>query len=405
MRLETLLVRGPEAPEGLSHITPLDLSTTYRTPDPEIGGQSLGELAEGRAGAPNPVYARLFNPNVREFEIRMTALERGADSVAFATGMAAITAVLLEAKQRGGHIVAIAPLYGGTHHLLETGVLGTSVTWATPETVEGSLRPDTSLVIAETPSNPTLTLVDIERIVRAARGVPVAIDSTFATPILQQPIRRGAAYVIHSATKFLGGHGDAMGGVVATRDMGASERLRQLRILTGGTLHPLGAHLLTRGLQTLGLRVDAQQRNAREIVTRLTAHGDVEALYFPGLDPASADTFRRQMSGPGSVFSLRLYGGAERADQFIRHLRIAVPAVSLGSTDTLVQRPAALTHRVIGEEGRSRASIPDDLVRISVGGEHVEDLWEDIARAIEQSRPARCDADPDTIRVPVAALV
>lgn len=405
MRMDTLLVRGPKAPEELSHVTPLDLSTTYRTPDPEIGGQSLGELAEGRAEAPNPVYARLFNPNVREFEARMTALEHGADSVAFATGMAAITAVLLEAKQRGGHIVAIAPLYGGTHHLLESGVLGTSVTWATPDTVGDCLRPDTSLVIAETPSNPTLTLVDIERVVRSARGAPVAIDSTFATPVLQQPLLHGAAFVIHSATKFLGGHGDAMGGVITTRDLDASERLRQLRILTGGILHPLGAHLLTRGLQTLGLRVEAQQRNAREIVTRLAAHTDVKALFYPGFDRTSGEAFRRQMSGPGSVFSLRLFGGAERADDFIRHLRIVVPAVSLGSTDTLVQRPAALTHRVIGEEGRSRASIPDDLVRISVGGEHVEDLWEDIARAIDRSKPARVGGDPDTIRVPVAALV
>lgn len=390
MNVETMLVRGPREAGSLSHVTPLDLSTTYRTPDPDVAGESLGELADGKAEARNPVYARLFNPNVREFEERMTALEHGADSVAFATGMAAITALILEAKQRGTHIVAIAPLYGGTHHLLESGVLGTTVSWATPETVHAHLRPDTSLVIAETPSNPTLTVIDIDHLVESAGNVPVAIDSTFATPILQQPIRNGAAFTVHSATKFLGGHGDAMGGVVTTRDADASDRLRQLRILTGGILHPLAAHLLTRGLQTLGLRVEAQQRNAREIAGRLRDHPEVKALYYPGF---------------GSVLSLRLRGGAARADAFIGGLRIAVPAVSLGSTDTLVQRPAALTHRVIGREGRVLAAIPDDLVRVSVGGEHVEDLWADLRQAIGSSSPGDRRADPDTVSIPVMALV
>jgi methionine-gamma-lyase len=390
MHMETLLVRGPVEKAGLSHVTPLDLSTTYRTPDPEEAGSSLGELAEGSAEARNPVYARLFNPNVREFEERMTALEAGADSVAFASGMAAITALVLEAKQRGPHIVAIAPLYGGTHHLLESGVLGTTVTWATSDTVHLCIRPETSLVIAETPSNPTLTVVDIERLVGAASDVPVAIDSTFATPILQQPVRHGATYVVHSATKFLGGHGDAMGGVITSRDSGAADRLRQVRILTGAILHPLAAHLLTRGLQTLGLRVEAQQRNARELVSRLGDHRDVKRVYYPDF---------------GSILSLRLRGGAERADLFIKLLTVAVPGVSLGSTDTLVQRPASLTHRIIGEQGRMRAAIPDDLVRISVGGEHVDDLWADLCQAMAGSARASRASDPDTISIPVGALV
>ena len=405
MRMETLLVRGSGEAAGLSHVRPIDLSTTCRTPDPTVAGESLEELADGRAEAENPVYARLYNPNVRDFERRLTVLEGGADSVAFATGMAAIAALLLAARARGPHVVAIAPIYGGSHHLLESGLLGSQVTWATADGVSDHVRADTGLIIAETPANPTLTLVDIARVVDGARGVPVAIDSTFATPVLQNPIRHGADFVIHSATKFLGGHGDAMGGVVTTSRHEDAERLRRIRILTGATLHPLGAHLLTSGLQTLGLRVRSQQRNAGMLVSRLVAHPDVKAVFYPGLSSDSEPGPTDQMSGAGSVFAMRLRGGAERADAFIRALRIAVPAVSLGSTDTLVQRPAALTHRVIGEEGRERASIPDDLVRVSVGGEHIEDLWDDISRAIALSRPEPEDRDPDTVRIPVATMV
>ena len=400
MRKETQWVVGPRGDDSVAHVRPIDLSTTYRTPEPTIASESMKAFIGGAAEAPNPIYARLANPNGREFEERMTVLEGAADSVCFASGMAAMSALLLEAHTRGAHIVAVPPLYGGTHHLLSTGLLHTRVTWATANDVREAIEPDTALVIAETPSNPTLTLTNIERLVEDAEGVPVAIDSTFATPILQQPLRHGAAYSVHSATKFIGGHGDAMGGVVSTSDASAAARLRQIRTATGAILHPLAAHLFCRGLQTLGLRVRAQQDNARRLVERLRRHPEVRVVHYPGLEGAERSIVSAQMSGPGSMVAIQLEGGPRRADAFIARLRLLVPAVSLGAVDTLVQRPASLTHQILGEGGRDAAGIPDDLVRISVGAEHIDDLWSDIRAAIDSSQSGPASNTDESVRTP-----
>ena len=369
MRANTRMVRGEGFRPGLGHVEPIDLSTTYRTPHLDEAGRSMERLAAGEASADNPIYARLLNPNVRAFEEQMAFVERGEDAVAFASGMAAISALLLAARRRGGHIVAVPPLYGGTHHLLTSGLLGTTVSWAEPEDVGATVGPDTALVLVESPANPTLAVVDIARLARVARPAALAVDSTFATPVLQQPILHGATLVIHSATKFLGGHGDAMGGVVVSSDRLWAKEMR--------------------GLQTLPLRVRAQQETARQLVRRLARHPEVMEVLYPGRgDADSRAIVARQMSGPGSLFGLRLTGGATRADAFIGVLRLATPAVSLGSVDTLVQRPAALTHRAMDGEARARARIPDELIRVSVGAEDVEDLWEDFERALALSKGA-----------------
>lgn len=389
MYLETQLVVGPEEPSGLSHVRPLDLSTTYRTPDPAVAAGSLDQFADGEAVAANPVYARLGNPNVREFEDRMTALEAGCDSVAFASGMAAIAALVLDASHQGGHLVAVPPVYGGTQRLLASGLFGIDVTWASPQDVGNAIRPDTALVFVETPANPTLTVTDIAQLASDSRGVPVAVDSTFATPVLQNPLKHGADYVVHSATKFIGGRGDALGGVVTTRTAEAAARLRLIRIATGAILHPVGAHAFCGGLQTLALRVRAQQMNAQGLVRLLGQHPEVLEVGYPGSTPGSAGIVARQMSGPGSLITMRLGGGAQRADAFLSQLRLAVPAVSLGTIDTLVQRPLALTHRTFDEDLPYQETIPEDLIRISVGAEHVDDLWADFEGAIGASAKSR----------------
>ncbi len=271
----------PAAPTSASlgvHALPLDLSTTYPLPDIEKGGDAYEQLATG--GAPRSgdshVYARLWNPTVARFEEGIADLEQAGGAVAFGTGMAALTAVLLglgEGSDPDGprpHVVAVRPMYGGSDHLLAAGVCGTSVTFTDPartaEDVAGAVaeaaRPTTRLVMLETPSNPTLDLVDIAAVVKAARehcpDAVVMVDNTFATPVLQRPLTLGADLVLHSATKFIGGHGDAMGGVVAVGGEHAdawTERLRRVRAITGALLHPFGAYLLHRGLATLPLRV------------------------------------------------------------------------------------------------------------------------------------------------------
>lgn len=365
------------------HAPPIDLSSTYPLGDLTGAGASLDALAHGAARAPEAVYARLFNPTVDRFEQALAAMEGAEEAVAFASGMAAVTATLLAARQWGDHVVAVRPLYGGTDHLLASQMLGLPVRWADPEAVADVVTKTTALVMVETPANPTLRVVDIAALVQAAGSVPVLVDNTFATPVLQRPLAHGAAMVLHSATKFLGGHGDVVGGVVAC-DAARAAALRQVRVATGALMHPLAAWLLHRGMPTLGLRVRAQQATARALVERLPTLPGVDAVYYPGLaDRASAAVVARQMDGPGAVFAFALSGGFEAARAVTERVRLLTPAVSLGSVDSLIQHPASLTHRVVDPEVRAAHAISGGLLRVSVGLEHVDDLWRDLAQAIE----------------------
>ncbi|MED5371293.1 MAG: PLP-dependent aspartate aminotransferase family protein [Myxococcota bacterium] len=373
------------------HAPPLDLSTTYPVPDRAEGTASLEALAMGEAKADNPVYARLHNPTVARFEEGLAALEGADAAVAFASGMAAITAMLMAFSQKGKHLVAVRPLYGGTDHLLNAGLLGMEVSWVRPDQVREAIRPDTALVLVETPANPTLALVDIRDVVAQAGEVPVCVDSTFATPVLQRPMELGAALVVHSATKFLGGHGDVLAGVVACSEEHAA-LLRQIRVITGAVLHPLAGYLLHRGLQTLAVRVRQAQQNAQALAERLAGHPMVQAVRYPGLpgqDPRGLIGTHpgAQMRGPGAILAFELQSLAH-ADQVMRRVRLLTPAVSLGSTDSLIQHPAGLTHRVIGEEAQAEGGITAGMMRISVGLEDPEDLWRDLVQAIEGERLA-----------------
>jgi methionine-gamma-lyase len=371
------------------HAPPLDLSSTYPLHDLDAAEAALEAFERGEEAAETPIYARLFNPTVGRFERALAELEDTEAAAAFASGMAAMTASLLAARADGAHVVAIRPLYGGTDALLASGLLGLEVTWATPETVAGSIRPTSALVVLETPQNPTLGLVDIARVVGAAQGVPVLVDNTFATPVLQNPAHHGASLVLHSATKYLGGHGDVVGGVVATSH-GWARRLRQVRILTGAVMHPLAAYLLHRGLPTLPLRVDAAQERAAELARRLVAHPAVTRVLYPGLPGADGQgLLGRQLRGPGAMLSFEVAGGHDAAAAVLRAVRLITPAVSLGSTDTLIEHPAGLTHRLVDPEARRAAGISAGLLRLSVGLEDVEDLWADLERALRAARAAR----------------
>ena len=361
MNDETIAIHGGRDDLGHAHIPPIDLSTTYKTPDLAEATASIDGLAEGGVPQGTPVYQRLHNPTVARFEEALARMEEMPCAVAFASGMAAISASLLAAKMSGSHVVAVRPLYGGTDHLLASGLLGIDVSWATIQTLQDHIRPDTSLVICETPANPTLALLDIEEVVAKAGHVPVLVDSTFATPVLQKPGLHGAAMVLHSGTKYLGGHGDVLGGVVACHESWA-KKLRQVRILTGANLYPQAAYQLHRGLQTLPVRIRAAQENARELALRLALHPAVERVRYPeapGGDPKGL--LGHQMKGPGAMISLDLKGGYESAASLLRGVQLITPAVSLGSTDTLIQHPAGLTHRVVAEEAKSEGGIGEPV--------------------------------------------
>ncbi|MFZ5846661.1 MAG: trans-sulfuration enzyme family protein [Actinomycetota bacterium] len=384
--LETLAVHA--GMEGLtesgSHVPPIDLSTTNPLPSVEVGGDAYESLAGGHDLAPGQtaVYQRLWQPGVARFEDALATLEHTSHAVAFASGMAALSACLVASVSHGKpHVVALRPLYGGSDHVLASGLLGTRVTWChTADEVAAAIELDTGLVILETPANPTCELVDIETVVRAAGDVPVLVDNTFATPVLQQPALHGARLVLHSATKFLGGHGDVVGGVVACDEEWAA-MLRPVRALTGGILHPFAAYLLHRGLRTLPIRVRAQQETAAALAGRLAAHDAVAAVHYPGADADPHGVLGRQMHGTGSILALDLHGGYDAAATFVESVSLATHAVSLGGVDTLVQHPASLTHRPVAPEARPHAGV----VRISVGLEHVDDLTVDLLHALDVS--------------------
>ena len=374
------------------HALPIDLSTTYPFTDLDGATASLDALVAGDAEAPNPVYARLHNPTVARFEGALAELEGAPAAVAFGSGMAALSAVLLAARADGNHVVATRPIYGTTDHLLTCELLGLDVTWTSARGVAEALRPDTALVVTETPANPTLALVDVAAVVAQAGGVPVLVDSTFATPVLQRPIEHGAALVMHSATKFLGGHGDVVGGVVACGDAWA-RRLRQVRVATGALLHPLAGYLLHRGLQTLPLRVERAQATAGVLAERLAAHDLVRAVHYPGLaggDPAGL--VGTQQDGPGTMLAFEVHGGYDAARALLEAVTLMTPAVSLGSVDTLIQHPAGLTHRVLSDEARADGGVSPGLVRLSVGLEHADDLWADLEAALGVAQRAALEA-------------
>lgn len=384
-RLETLAVhagRSDLAQLGV-HAPPIDLSSTNPLPDIEIGGDSYEAMATG--GRPfeggSFVYARLWNPTVARFEEALAELEHTEAAVAFSSGMAAMTAALLAHTTAIGksHVVAVRPLYGGTDHLLASSLLGAEVTFCNEDEVASSIRPDTGIVVLETPGNPTLDLVDIAAVVAQAGDVPVLVDNTFATPLLQNPLDLGAAMSLHSATKYIGGHGDVIAGVIACAEP-VAEALRRVRAITGALLHPLGAYLLHRGLATLPVRMQAQQTGAARVAEWLLRREEVETVYFPGShDPRGL--VGTQMRGPGAMIAIKLRGGYAAASAVTSAVRLFSHAVSLGGVDSLIQHPAALTHRPVAAEARPSA----DIVRISIGLEHPDDLIADLEQALDAS--------------------
>nr|WP_274636574.1 PLP-dependent aspartate aminotransferase family protein [Microbacterium bovistercoris] len=363
------------------HALPIDLSTTNPLPDIDRGGDSYESISGG--GHPladgGMVYARLWNPTVARFEQALAELEGAEAAVAFASGMAATTAMIIAHTGTTGkrHVVAVRPLYGGTDHLLESGLLGTETTYCAEDAVGDSIRDDTALVVIETPANPTLDLVDIAAVVAQAGSVPVVVDNTFATPVLQNPLAWGARMSLHSATKYIGGHGDVIAGVIAC-DEETAVALRSVRVITGAVLHPLAAYLLHRGLQTLPLRMRAQQDSAARIAAWLAEHPAVREVYYPGIDGDPRGIVARQMRGTGAMLSVSLHGGYAAASALTSGVRLFSHAVSLGGVDSLLQLPAALTHRPVPAEVRPGA----DVVRISIGLEDVDDLIADLDQAL-----------------------
>lgn len=336
------------------------------------------------------IYGRNSNPTVAVFEEKVRQLEAAEAATSFATGMAAISNTLFALLGPGDRVVSIKDTYGGTNVLFNEflprfGIEVTLCETADAAAIEAEVGRGCALLYLETPTNPTLKVVDIARLAAAARaaGAVTVVDNTFATPINQSPLALGADLVLHSATKFLGGHADALGGVVCG-PAALVERIFHFREINGATLHPEAAYLLLRGLKTLALRVERQNYNAGRIAVFLDGHPGIARVFYPGLPGhANHDVAARQMRGFGGVLSFQLNSDDfDAVRRFLPQLHYAHRAANLGAVETVVAPPATGSHVELSAEERARAGIPETLIRYSAGIEHVDDLLADLARAL-----------------------
>jgi cystathionine gamma-synthase len=339
--------------------------------------------------APGHIYSRNTNPTVEAFEHKVRLLEGAEAATSFATGMAAISNTLFALLKPGDRVVSIKDTYGGTTKLFTEFLPRYQVQVSLCEThdhdaIAGAVAGGCTLLYLETPTNPTLKVVDIARLAAAAHrvGALVVVDNTFATPINQSPLTLGADVVVHSATKFLGGHADALGGVIC----GSAQLVHQVyhyREITGATLHPSAAYLLLRGLKTLALRIRQQNASAQRIAEHLARHPAVGAVFYPGLAThVHHDVAARQMRGFGGVLSFMLRGGYDEVRRFLPKLRRAHLAANLGSVETVAGPPATTSHVETTAAERAALGIPEGLIRYSVGIEDPDDLIADLEQAL-----------------------
>ncbi|AOM82920.1 Methionine gamma-lyase [Salisediminibacterium beveridgei] len=339
------------------------------------------------------MYSRLGNPTVNELETKMADLEDGEAAVAFGSGMGAVTGVLMHLLNSSDHVLVTEGVYGCTYGFLELfqdkyGIQYDLIAMDNEAQLKKYLRPETKVLYVETPINPTMKLVDLTMVIEFAKenGLKVVVDNTFSSPYLQKPITLGADFVVHSATKYIGGHGDVIAGVA----IGPEEEMRTIRMTSlkdvGAVLGAFDAWLLLRGLKTLAVRMDRHCDNAELIFNQLKDSRFIEDIIYPGDENYKQyDIARNQMKKPGGMISFEIKGGKTAAQRFLNELKLCKVAVSLGDTETLIQHPASMTHAVVPAENRMKMGIRDSLLRISVGLEHHEDIWADIHQALEKS--------------------
>jgi cystathionine gamma-lyase/cystathionine beta-lyase/cystathionine gamma-lyase/homocysteine desulfhydrase len=363
-------------------------------PDPETGAVSVPiyptstyvqqELGKNKGYE----YARVSNPTRTRLEENLAALEGGIASRVFASGMAAINAICTMYKS-GDHVVCGNDLYGGVPRLFNQvlanfGMEFTYVDTADPRNVERAIRKNTRMVYVETPTNPLMSLSDIEAISQICRRKKAAlvVDNTFMSPYFQQPIALGADLVVHSTTKFLNGHSDGLGGVVVCTTQEQADKLAFVQKAAGAILSPFECWLVLRGVKTLAARMEQHDRNGRIIAEFLARHKKVKKVFYPGLpEHPQYELAQRQMTGFGSMITFET-GSLSNAKKMLKKVRVCSLAESLGGVETLISHPATMTHASLGEKGRREIGITDDLVRISVGIENVEDIQDDLEDAL-----------------------
>ncbi len=365
-----------------SHVTPLYQTSTFVFESCAQGGDRFAGRDNGYK------YTRLGNPNTKEVADRVAALDETDAGLYTSTGMSAVSTALLGLLKAGDHFIASDCLYGGTVSVInkvltQYGIEMDYVKINDEAAFKAAFKPNTKLVYIETPANPTLELIDIPKVaeIAHAHGAVLVVDNTFMTPYLQKPMQLGADVAVYSVTKYINGHGDVVGGII-TGKQAYIDRINSPHLLNlGGTGSPFDAWLVTRGLKTLGLRMDRHCENAMKVAEYLEANPNVERVYYPGLKSFEQhELAKTQMSGFGGMIAFEMKGGYQASEKLLDHLHLISLAVSLGGVDSLIQHPASMTHAAVPADEKLKAGITEGLVRISVGIEDIEDILEDLEK-------------------------
>lgn len=362
---------------------PLFQTASFRFQSAEHGEKSFLGEDDGY------IYTRIGNPTINVLEQRIAELESAESGLAFSSGMGAISAVLIALTKANDHILASKGLYGSSFSLLKMFEEKYNMTlsfsdFQSADEIRSHIKPETSVIYIETPINPTMKLIDLELVSSVAKefDIPVVVDNTFSSPYIQRPIEHGCDIVVHSATKYLNGHGDVIAGIA----VGNKELIEEIRATSlkdiGSVISPFDAWLLLRGLKTLPVRMDRHSDNAEYMVEKLTNHPNVTNVYYPMLDDSGI--YKKQMSRGGGVIAFEVKGDKKTAQQLLNNISFINVAVSLGDTETLIEHPATMTHVVIPEEERINMGISDTLIRLSVGLEDVRDIWADLSEALNK---------------------
>ncbi len=384
-RIATRIVHGGQHPDKLTGAIspPIYQTSTFAFRDADHGARLFKQEESGY------IYTRLGNPTIDLLAGKIALLESAEAGLVFASGMAAIFSVIVGHLKSGDHLVSDDTIYGGSFALFKNTLpgLGIEVTFTDASNIDrftSAIKSNTRLVFIETPANPTLKIIDISRSAKVCRtqGIPLCVDNTFATPYLQRPVELGADIVVHSATKYFGGHGDIIGGVV----VGRTDFIKELWTRTkdiGASMSPFNAWLVLRGLKTLAVRMDRHCMNAQKIAEYLGGHKKIERVYYPGLpDHPGHDLSKKQMGQFGGMLGFDVKGGKEAGKILMNSVNLCILAVSLGDVDTLIEHPASMTHTAYSDEELRDCGITPGFVRLSVGLEHVDDIIEDLEQAL-----------------------
>ena len=385
MRKETIAIRGQiERSQYNEHAVPLYLTSSYIFEDAE---DMRSQFAEEK---PGEIYSRYANPNVQELLDKVALLEGGESAWATASGMAAVFTTFATFLSAGDEIVSSRSVFGSTHRLLvdvfpKWNIKNTYVDFNDYSAYETAITSKTKLVYIETPSNPALDLIDIERLaaICKSRGVLLVVDNCFATPILQQPIKWGADLVIHSTTKFMDGQGRTLGGlIVSSKEL--IEKVKAFARHSGPAMSPFNAWVISKSIETLDVRMERHCKNALEIAKRLSTLSGISWVKYPFLSShPDYEIAKKQMSAGGGLVSFELAGGLESGRQFLNKLNLFSLTANLGDTRSIATHPASTTHSKLSPEQRHEVGISDGLIRLSIGLENIEDIWEDIFQACQ----------------------